>query len=66
MLHDTPPRNGGTIEEWLGQVDSIMAGIKKKNLDIVPLAELIDRPVMGIEMQTLENEGRRASRSSSN
>jgi peptidoglycan-N-acetylglucosamine deacetylase len=46
MLHDTPPRNGGTLEEWLGQVDSIMAGIKKKNLDIVPLAELIGRPVM--------------------
>lgn len=46
LLHDIPPRNDGTLEEWLKQVDGIMSGIKKKNLGVVPLAELIGRPVM--------------------
>ena len=46
MLHDIPPRNGGTGEEWLNQVDRLISGIRRKNLDVIPLSELIDRPVM--------------------
>jgi peptidoglycan/xylan/chitin deacetylase (PgdA/CDA1 family) len=46
MLHDIPPRNGGTREEWLKEVDGTITGIRKKNLEIIPLADLIGRPVM--------------------
>jgi len=46
MLHDTPPRSGNTQEAWLEEVDRLIKGIRKKNLSVVPLSELIDRPVM--------------------
>ncbi len=46
MLHDIPPRNGGTQEAWLKEVERLIAGIQKKKLKIIPLADLIGHPVM--------------------
>lgn len=46
MLHDRPPKGGATVEKWLGQVEEVITGIRARGLRIVPLAELIGRPVM--------------------
>lgn len=46
MLHDIPPRNGGTLGEWLNEVDRMLCGIEEKGLKVIPLAELIGYPVM--------------------
>jgi peptidoglycan-N-acetylglucosamine deacetylase len=46
MLHDIPLRNEEKKQHWLAEVDHILTGIKKKKLSILPLAELIDRPIM--------------------
>ncbi len=46
MLHDTPPRKGGMTTFWLNEIDRLLSEIRKKNLEIIPLATLIDRPVM--------------------
>ncbi|MEJ2156683.1 MAG: polysaccharide deacetylase family protein [Desulfobacteraceae bacterium] len=54
MLHDIPPRNGGTQEAWLKEVERLIAGIQRKKLQIIPLAELIGRPVMA-ELQKPED-----------
>ena len=66
MLHDTPPRNGGTRAEWLNEIDNLIAGIKKKNLNVIQLADLIDLPVMAeeIEVQAAIDGGRCATHSS--
>ena len=51
MLHDTPPRNGNTLKAWLTEVDHMLEGIRKKMLKVIPLSELIDRPVMAEDME---------------
>ncbi|CAD7837394.1 MAG: hypothetical protein [Olavius algarvensis Delta 4 endosymbiont] len=50
MLHDLKPTRKGGVATWLGEVKQIVAGLKSKGLTIVPLEELIGRPVM--ERQT--------------
>ncbi len=51
MLHDTPPRNGNTLKAWLAEIDHLLVGIRKKKLKVIPLSELIDRPVMVEDME---------------
>lgn len=46
LLHDTPPRNKALFDHWVNEVDKLLRGISEKNLKIVPLGFLIDRPVM--------------------
>ncbi|MCF8024653.1 MAG: polysaccharide deacetylase family protein, partial [Desulfobacteraceae bacterium] len=47
LLHDTRPVSGDfQVEAWLEEIEKILAGITKKGLEIVPLDQLIDRPVM--------------------
>lgn len=46
MLHDIPLSDEKMKQYWLAEVERILTGIKKKKLAILPLAELIDRPVM--------------------
>jgi len=46
MLHDIKPRKAALFQPWLQEVDQILTGIKAKGLAILPLAELIGRPVM--------------------
>lgn len=46
MLHDIPPATGARRKTWRRQVEALLAGIPAKGLTVVPLAELIGRPVM--------------------
>lgn len=45
LLHDVPPR-GASVEDWLREVELVIAGLKERGLSPVPLSELIGRPVM--------------------
>jgi len=45
-LHDVEPRDDTLFSYWLNEVDLIFSGIKEKGLTILPLSELIGRPVM--------------------
>ncbi|MBA4422962.1 MAG: polysaccharide deacetylase family protein [Syntrophus sp. (in: bacteria)] len=49
LLHDVPPR-GRRIMEWLREVERLIQGLKSQGYEVVPLSELIGRPVM----ETLE------------
>lgn len=46
MLHDTRPKNRRLITHWRAEVDRILGGIEARGLTVIPLAELIQRPVM--------------------
>ena len=46
LLHDVSPPGGGRIAEWLAEVEEIIRGLKAGGYEIVPLSELIGRPVM--------------------
>lgn len=46
LLHDIQPKVGTDTESFLREIDLIMSGLKSKGLQIVPLAELLGRPVM--------------------
>jgi len=46
LLHDVPPRGEVSTEGFLREVDVILAGLKSKGLQVIPLAELIGKPVM--------------------
>lgn len=48
MLHDIPLRNDEMKQKWLDEVEHLLTGIKKEKLSILPLAELIDRPIMSV------------------
>ena len=46
LLHDIPPRRGWDVTTWLAEVESLLSGIRKMELDIVSLDILIGQPVM--------------------
>jgi len=46
LLHDIQPRGNATTEGFLLEVDLILSGLKRKGLQVVPLANLLERPVM--------------------
>jgi peptidoglycan/xylan/chitin deacetylase (PgdA/CDA1 family) len=46
LLHDVAPKGAEGIEEWLTQMERIVSGLKQRGYEILPLPELIDRPVM--------------------
>ena len=45
-LHDIKPRDDTYFSYWLNEVDLIFSGIREKGFAILPLSELIGRPVM--------------------
>lgn len=45
LLHDIPPR-GGRIMDWLREVERLILGLKSQGYTVVPLSDLIGRPVM--------------------
>ncbi|WP_373499776.1 polysaccharide deacetylase family protein [Desulfococcus sp.] len=47
LLHDVRPGNPDCCRLWLGEVDRLLWGLRKKHLRILPLPELIGKPVMG-------------------
>lgn len=47
LLHDVSPPDGPEgVARWLQEVEKILAGISGRGLSVVPLDELINRPVM--------------------
>lgn len=46
VLHDIRPPGQFHFAHWLNEMDRIMSGIKEKGLAVLPLAEMIGRPVM--------------------
>ena len=46
LLHDVTPRGGGGIAHWLTEMERVVSGLKTRGYEIIPLSELIDRPVM--------------------
>lgn len=46
MLHDVTPKNGGGLGRWLEEIEKILSGIKDRELEVLPLPELLERTVM--------------------
>jgi len=46
LLHDITPKGGEGIEDWLTEMEQIVSDLKMQGYEILPLSELIDRPVM--------------------
>jgi len=46
VLHDARPYKQFHLTYWLKEMDLIVSGIKNKGLAVLPLAEMIGRPVM--------------------
>jgi peptidoglycan/xylan/chitin deacetylase (PgdA/CDA1 family)/2-polyprenyl-3-methyl-5-hydroxy-6-metoxy-1,4-benzoquinol methylase len=46
LLHDVNPGNGFDAGAWIREIEAIIAGLKKKELGIAPLTDVIGRPVM--------------------
>lgn len=45
LLHDIPPWGRGVMD-WIEEVDRLILGLKSRGYKVVPLSELIGRPVM--------------------
>ena len=45
-LHDVMPKRPAAFNLWLNEIDKVLQGIKDRRLEILPLSELIGRPVM--------------------
>jgi len=56
LLHDIPPQSDPLLSFWVEEVDRILDGIRMKGLVVLPLAELIGRPVMKMIVEA-EMEG---------
>lgn len=56
LLHDVRPRGADGVEAWLHEVDLILDGLKNKGLEVIPLSDLIARPVM-VKVDRLKAEG---------
>jgi len=46
VLHDVRPHKQFLFTYWLNEMDLIVSGLKEKGLAVLPLAEIIGRPVM--------------------
>ena len=46
LLHDVAPAGAGGIDAWLEEVEAILVGLEAQGYRVLPLAELIGRPVM--------------------
>jgi len=45
-LHDVMPKRRAALRLWLNEIDKVLQGIKYRGLKVLPLSELIGRPVM--------------------
>ena len=46
LLHDVPPRKTELLDDWLEEIEQILAGLDAKGLKVLPLSEIIGRTVM--------------------
>ena len=49
LLHDVRPSKIVDIPYWLNEIDSILSGLTKRGFSVLPLDELIGRPVMTLK-----------------
>ena len=45
-LHDVMPKKDGALRYWLCEIDKILQSIKNRGLEVLPLSELMEKPVM--------------------
>lgn len=45
LLHDNLP-NPSMLSRWSNEMDLVLKGIPEKGLEVIPLSDLIGRPVM--------------------
>lgn len=46
LLHDIQPKRKTSADLWLREVDLILSGLREKNIAVIPLTELIGKPLM--------------------
>lgn len=46
MFHDTKPESMEIVSRWLEEIENVLKGLSEAGLDVIPLSELIGRPVM--------------------
>lgn len=46
LLHDGRPPDPSLIPTWLNEIENLLTGIETKGLMVIPLSELIGKPVM--------------------
>ena len=46
MLHDVRPKDPDQCHVWLSEVDRLLRGLKARDIRVMPLPELIGKPVM--------------------
>jgi len=46
LLHDSRPPDESLIPVWLNEIENLLVGIETKGLMVLPLSELIGKPVM--------------------
>jgi len=46
LLHDIPPRSAALLSLWVEEIGRVLEGIRTEGLVVLPLAELIGKPVM--------------------
>jgi hypothetical protein len=57
LLHDIAPRSAELLPLWVDEIDRVLEGIRTKGLFVLPLAELIGRPVMIKTAEGDEDDG---------
>lgn len=50
LLHDSMPPNRQRIPQWLNEIESLLIGLAAEGFTILPLSELIGKPVMLTEI----------------
>ncbi|OEU47766.1 MAG: hypothetical protein BA861_10045 [Desulfobacterales bacterium S3730MH5] len=53
-LHDTMPKDENLLAQWLKEIELILSGTEAKGLAILPLSEIIEKPIMtttGIDVE---------------
>ncbi|MDP7355180.1 MAG: polysaccharide deacetylase family protein [Desulfobacterales bacterium] len=56
LLHDVRPHQPTLLAYWVNEIELIISGIKGKGLAVLPLAEMIGRPVMIINIDGVKEE----------
>lgn len=51
LLHDIRPKEGRLLP-WLKEVETILSGLEARGIAVLPLSEIVERPIMVTEIQT--------------
>lgn len=56
-LHDVRPPKASLCADWLNELELTLAGIRAKGLAVLPLSEIIERPVMELNDEQGDSAG---------